>query len=567
MFAPNCRHVSGRQVLASLTALLAAMGLLVSGRSRDSLEGSTQETALADAEIHAVPGVETPGEPTTADPNESGVLRLKIADASTGQPVPCRVHIVGSDGNSYEPAANPLSPYSLHRMGNRKEKGPFRYYGWFFYCRGGAEVRVPPGKVRVDVWRGLESTPVSREKNVLRGQVVEVDVSMNRAIDMAARGWFSGDTHIHHDRLKPADDERTLDLAEAEDIRFMHILCMNDPRTYSPLMDKQLHPQSRGLGAESERRRGRYGIASGQEYRCGTYGHICFVGGKRLVDADGPETDPNQWPLFAKVAEEVRGMGGYSFHAHGGYEQEIYADFAQAATDGVELLQFAVYRGIGRDGWYHMLNAGFRFPAVGASDYPYCRALGDCRTYVRPAALEKGHDPTFAEWNKAAAEGRSFFTTGPLLELTVEGKSPGETIDVTAARTVPVFLEMSSPVAAVDELELIVGGVVRSRRKLEGRERRGPFEWKVDVPLREASWIAARAWATSRSGKEDVEAHTNPIYLTKAGRSMRRQESVDWLIGKLDQQIAVQQARNFAKKPEVLAWFRKSREILESRRE
>ena len=52
------------------------------------------------------------------------------------------------------------------------------------------------------------------------------------------------------------------------------------------------------------------------------------------------------------------------------------------ACSAVELLQFGVYRGIELAGWYDILNIGYRFPCVGASDYPACRKLGDCQTYV-----------------------------------------------------------------------------------------------------------------------------------------------------------------------------------------
>ena len=65
-----------------------------------------------------------------------------------------------------------------------------------------------------------------------------------------------------------------------------------------------------------------------------------------------------------------------------GYSQAIYADFVQKQCSAVELLQFGVYRGIELAGWYDILNIGYRFPCVGASDYPACRKLGDCQTYV-----------------------------------------------------------------------------------------------------------------------------------------------------------------------------------------
>ena len=67
-----------------------------------------------------------------------------------------------------------------------------------------------------------------------------------------------------------------------------------------------------------------------------------------------------------------------------------------------------------------MLNIGFRFPAVGASDYPYCRALGDSRIYVQSSM-----QPGPLEWIRGAAQGRSFFTTGPMLLPEVKAQLPG----------------------------------------------------------------------------------------------------------------------------------------------
>lgn len=536
------------------TAVLTALILLAA-----AWWGSTalsDSDTLGEAEIHQIPGTRKTGKPAKTSLQGSG--RIKLSVTESGQPVFCRVNVVGADGNYYEPADNILAPWSLSRLGNRQRKGPFRYYGWFFYCDGQCEVVVPTGETRIEVWKGFEYRPVVVKTEVAVGQSTAINVPLKRTVDLAAEGWYSGDTHIHLDRRSEEEDQRALDLLAAEDIRFGHILCMNDTRSYRPVMDQQIWHQLNGMGKKSVRRRGAYQISSGQEYRCGTFGHICLIGGSRLVDADGLKTDPNNWPPFGMVADELHGLGGFAFHAHGGYSKEIYIDFAQRATNGVELLQFAEYRGISLEGWYHILNAGYHFPAVGASDYPYCRALGDCRTYVHLTDA-----PTFENWNAAAAAGRSFFTTGPLLQVTVDDKRPGDTVDLPSGeQELTVRVRMQSLLSPVDEIQIIVGGEIISRKRLEGAQRTEPVDWTETVNVQDSTWVAVRAFSKSTSGRDDSEAHTNPVYVNLGERPVRNEASILWLLNKVDERIAFQRSREFPQREQVLTYYQASREAL-----
>ena len=85
--------------------------------------------------------------------------RSPCEDRATNRLTPCRINVVGADGNFYQPAENRLSPYSLTGQwpdtgkGNRQGKGPFRYLGRFFYTTGETEVAVPAGQ---GTNRGLE---------------------------------------------------------------------------------------------------------------------------------------------------------------------------------------------------------------------------------------------------------------------------------------------------------------------------------------------------------------------------------------------------------------------------
>ena len=488
-------------------------------------------------------------------------LNVTILDAMTRHTTPCRVNVVGADGNFYQLRDNPLGQYSLNGTwpetlaGNRPGKAPIRYFGHFFYTRGQFQLAVPAGPVRIEVSKGFEYRVESLSTHAVAGASRDLRIELTRTLPMAERGWHSGDPHLHFARTNDADDEAIFDLLEAEDIRLGMILCYNDDTSnYVGLMPEQTTPQLRGLGTKSARQRGAYRIISGQEYRNGLLGHLNLFLRDRLV-LDGVRVDPNIGPLFGLIGEETRSQGGYAFHAHGGYGLEIWADLVHRATAGVELLQFGIYRGIGLDGWYHALNAGFRFPGIAACDYPACRKLGDCRTYVHLDG-----EPTFEDWLKAAAEGRSFMTTAPLLLLTVDGHRPGDIIATADGKPRPraLRLRVRSETAPVTNVQLIADG--RVVRELTVPPAAGIGQWlELDetVEMAESGWLAARAFSKSVTGAADAEAHTNPVYVHLAGRPPCRAADVDWLIQRIDEQIEDHQRRAVPEKQVVIDYFRR----------
>ncbi|HEY4309204.1 MAG TPA: CehA/McbA family metallohydrolase [Pirellulales bacterium] len=561
--------MSIQRYLAS--AVVVTVVLAGAARAEHGRFDRTTPDAREEAYIFTPAGFVSAGKMATADAANAGRLQVTIVDRATGKPTPCRVNVVGSDGNFYQPQDNPLAAYSLNQnwpdglAGNRPGKAPIRYFGHFFYTPGEFSVAVPAGAVRIEVWKGFEYRVETFSTRIDSKQQRDVRIELSRAVPMAEQGWYSADPHLHFLRTNDADDTTIFDLLEAEDIRRGMILCYNeDTSAYQGAMPAQATPQLRGLGMPSVRERGPYSIISGQEYRNGVLGHLNLFLRDRLY-LEGSQLDPNVGPLFAAVGEETRRQGGYAFHAHGGYGLEIWADLVQGATTGVELLQFGIYRGIGLDGWYHVLNAGFRFPAIGASDYPACRKLGDCRTYVHMDGAA-----TFPAWLQGAAEGRSFITSGPLLFFEVNDKNPGDVINVAAgqAKQVRAKVRVRSETAPVTNLQLIVNGQV-ARELVVSREA-GTAQWlTLDEPieLTSSSWLAARAFSTSPLGSADAEAHTNPVFVYFDGQPPRGVADLDWLLARVDEQIADHQARTVPAKQAVVDYFRRSREILVDRKQ
>jgi hypothetical protein len=534
------------------------------------IEAGPDDEAL----IFTPPGFDKVGVPAVAEGPQTGRLKITVRDDRTGRPTPCRVNVVGPDGNYYEPAESHLKIHSLtgqwpnwpRGWGNRPKKAPIRYFGRFFYFTDEANVDVPAGSVRVEVWKGFEYRPTTLITQAEAGRTRRIELSLTHAVPMPELGYWSGDPHIHIPREDDDDERVILDLMEAEDIHFSVLLAYNEPPgPYVGRMDEMVSPQLRSLGRNSVLTRGDYAVVSAQEYRSRTYGHINLFMLDRLV-MEGQSLNADNWPPFGHVARSAREGGGIAFYAHGGYAKAIYADVVQGNVDGVELLQFGVYRGIGLIDWYRMLNCGFRITANGACDYPACRKLGDCKTYVyMPRTDRPSQAPTIDAWHRGMAEGRSFFTTGPMLLLEVDGGKPGTRIVKQGAdpHEVAVQVRVRSEVVPVTDVQLVANGRILKHLKVKADDAKSDWlEFNQRVELTESAWIAARAFSLSPLGTPDAEAHTNPVYVYLDGKAPYDRESLDGLLAKLDGQIAENEKREFAERTKILAYFNRSRDIL-----
>ncbi|MCI0457651.1 MAG: CehA/McbA family metallohydrolase [Gemmataceae bacterium] len=556
-----------RSVVTGVVAFVPLLALPRFGALPAEQPGPAAAKPEGESYFFTPPGSGHEGKPATASGEQTGRLHIVVRDQSSGKPTFCRLNVVGHDGNYYQPPTNYLSRYALTgewpkpgNWGNRAGKAPYRYLGRFFYSWGEATVEVPAGPVRVEVWKGFEYRPQTLSTHVPAGATRQVEVTLAQTAVMARHGYHGGDPHLHFARASTRDEDTILDLLEAEDIHYGAVLGYNEPAgRYLGFMDKQDAPQHRGLGTGSARQRGAYHILSGQEYRSSTYGHINLYLRDELL-FPGQTRNADHWPVYGEVGQDTQARGGYAIYAHGGYAQEIYADAVQGAVNAVELLQFGIYRGIGLEDWYHILNTGYRFPCMGASDYPACRWLGDCRTYVVSPT-----PPTFPEWLRGMVEGRSFVTTGPLLFLEVDGHKPGAILTKTGKgpHTVTARVRALCEVTPVTHLELIVNGRQVHRLTVPPSQGKGNWlELEHALPVNTSSWIAARAYSTTPGGQPDAEAHTNPVYVYLDGRAPYQQAALDAWLERIDKQIATHAKRMFAEKSRVLTYFQRSRDLL-----
>jgi putative membrane-bound dehydrogenase-like protein len=529
------------------------------------LVGAQNVPADDDAYVVTPPGFTQPGVAKTASGSNAGRLDITVQINRTGQLTPCRLNVVGLDGNFYQPAPDRLSPYSSMEQwpktgkGNSQRKGPIRYLGRFFYTTGHTALTVPAGLVRIEAWKGLEYRPVTQDITVTAAGTTRVVLKLERTVLMSELGYYSGDPHLHVLRKTEAGGEAILSVLEAEDIHFGGILAQNEAAgTYAGEMRAIGAPQLLGFG-KTLRRRGETWIASGQEYCSKTYGHLNLFGRDDLALA-GQTVNADNWPLLGVIGRETSQRSGFAIFAGDGFAPSIYADFVQQNINAIELLQSGVYRGIELTDWYDILSIGYRFPCLGGSNFPACGKLGDCLTYVSAK-----DSLNFPDWLGGAAEGRSFTTTGPLLVLQVDGQQPGGTILKTGSgpHSVRVRVRATSEVAPLQIVQLIVNGsIVREQGIPSDASQRQWVEVDQTVTLSGPAWIAARVFGRAPSGSPDAEAHSNPVYVYVDGKAPYNRGSLDRLVARIDQQMMLHRKRTFAEKARVLDYFQRSRDLL-----
>lgn len=493
--------------------------------------------------------ISKPAPPPVVDPGpDAALLRVRVKDAISGERLSA---VVSVNQGAQEPAPDPYSIFSLRRSGNRM-KGPvrFRPLNYYFYTDGAFEVRVPPGHCTLELRKGYEFVPCIVSLEAEPRDTLEVQAVLERWIDMSALGWYSGDTHIHM-RRTGVNDDTLLNVTSAKDIRYAYLVSVDRDKFY-----RETGNDSRGqtgeFGDSAAACRGDYWLSPGQEYISDSLGHVTIHLLNGFVHAEKTSKDTGGEPSLAVIADQVHALHGFIGLAHGGYSnQEADGLLLAGKMDFLELLQFGGYRSQGLEGWYDILNLGYRLPIVGACDFPATRELGSEITYVRSEV-----PLTPRTWIEAAVGGRSFVTSGPMLFLEVGSARPGDILEMreNVDTLIQVDVKVRSNLYPVRYIELIVNGVVISREM--NQELLSPLDLKYVLPVRESVWIAARAY--SEAG---TESHTNPVYVYAGGKPPFIHDSARNVLARLDGSIKT--IRN----ADVLARLKKLKKNLQTRLE
>ncbi len=450
----------------------------------------------------------------------TGRLRLRVVGPD-GAPVGARIYIDANDSRHYSPDD------AFHRS-------MMVFDRHYFHMTADVEVEVPAGLTKVEAVRGWQFVPKSQSVIVPDGGVQAVSIRLERLMDLPARGWYSGDSHVHdlHQGVGLTHEAFFRQLV-AEDLNVTHALIHMDGTRlmgrWSDLTGKP-HPLSTP----------RHILQYAQEYR-GSLGHVGMIGTREFIlpfvgGAGG--TAYGQPSLENIYLEGARAQGGLAGFMHPYQSAPKTPQQASSTLIAVDLaLGLGDYYDIGAlwsdelasaDFYYRLLNAGFRVPATGGTDNFSDVFLdpppGSDRTFAHVTGAL-----THASWLDAVKRGRTFFSTGPLLLLTVDGREPGE--EIALAATAPTRMRVQAEVASiapVETLEILVNGevvqIVRATDPLKVT-----FDGQIDVPL--GGWVAARTTGPKSKylGDDYAFAQTSPVYVVRGGQRFVKASDVQFL--------------------------------------
>ena len=336
-----------------------------------------------------------------------------------------------------------------------------------------------------------------------------LDLRIDRWVDLRSLGWVTADTHVHFISPQTAWLE-----GQAEGVNVVNLLASQWGRLFTNVGDIAGSP---GVVQDDTI------VYVGTENRNHMLGHMSMLGTQGLpvypMCGGGPSEswvgDPDFYSLV-DWARENRRRGGLVIRPH-----FPWVGFTEDPVPIIQGLVDALEIGIGPDSilefatqeWYRYLNCGCKVAVVGGTDKMSARqALGAIRTY---AYIGSGDGLTYDAWKKAVREGKTFSTSGPLLSLTVDGKSIGDTIAMPAGGGRVEIAAEAKAFHPLQSLEIVYNGEVVASRTADQDDRMLALSERLSVPG--SGWIAARCKGVACQPIWQ-RAHTSPIYVNCGNR-------------------------------------------------
>lgn len=489
----------------------------------------------------------------------TGNLVGKVVDADSGNLLPCRLYVqnLQTDEWAFASSTAVAGEAVVYDKRHRNTHSIERHTS---LSADGFQFQLPAGRYRLRAEHGKEYLP--EEQQLELGETrQQVTLKLKRIVNMAERGWFSGDTHVH----RSMSELPTAMLAEDLNVALPLNYWVRDSReipaggdvTYQPLpnyVDKThvIYP----INTEYE-----IFTVDGRPH---TQGAVFVLGHREPLQLVTPPVRP--------VAEAARQQGALldldkhswnwslmivpimdvdlfelSNNHHWRSEFGFPAwtrDNAPPSWPGIEMDS----DGFTERGWtefglrtyYALLNCGFRLRvSAGTASGVHPVPLGYSRVYAHTGA-----EFSYRRWMEQLDRGHSFVTQGPLLDVRFNDELPGITWQYDTP-TQPIRITGSIYSATeLESIEIVRSGELISLLPLAttGRNESGyVYPLDAQVQTEGSGWLAVRCFAKPPNDAPDgkvVFAHTNPVFIDVPNYPLKpRREEVEYFVQRMESEI------------------------------
>ena len=466
----------------------------------------------------------------------TGQLELSVIDSESKEPIAVRIQLRNARGKLIS------IPKSV-KIGRQT-------------CFDGTIVLdLAAGHYAFQMERGPEYRIRTGTFEIRRGASDNKQVDMQRFVDMASEGWYSGDIDLNH---RPRQ-LKTLMLAE--DLRIAAVRAWPVTRNVQRLTGVQRLGNQR-LFAENvacdDRLMGRIGF--------------CELENEIAIPKDATEF-PSAFAAVSSTRKQDRSHIDLATLTHA----DLPTWIASNQVDTVGLLNANVLhedakrvRAIGRRAdptiyegplgpgrwsistYYELLNCGLRIaPSAGSGSGMVDNPVGYNRVYVHRK------DFTWDNWWQGLRQGRTLITNGPMLRARVNDQLPGHVFYGRKGDTVELesILKLSTR-EKIAYLQIIKNGETAAEVRLDELAKAGGVLPRIE--FNESGWLLIRA--VCENAKTLHYATTAPYYVEFDGKQRVSKRSCqffqDWTIDRIKELENSLRQRPRSQRESVLRYHR-----------
>ncbi len=525
--------------------------------------------------------IEATGWKTAALNDATGNVTGHVRDSDSNQILPCRLYVQSLDDGTWHYASSAGDSGSAVNYNKDLSPAP-SVENHTTLSADAFRLTLPPGRYRVRAERGKEFIPAEAELEVTVAHSstapVTVELELERFIDMPARGWYSGDIHVH----RTMEELPNAMLADDVHVAFPLNYWVRDSReipsaSAPPLEAKVQHVDGTHviypINTEYE-----IFTVDGQRH---TQGAVFVINHQTPLNLPAPPVLP--------IAEEARRQGALLdldkhswnwsmmivplmnvdlFELTNNHHWRTTFGFPKwtaenAPQDWPEIDRSEVgftelgWTEFGMQTYYALLNCGFRMRVSGGTAsgvHPV--PLGYGRVYVHT-----GDEFSYQRWMTNLDAGHSFATNGPLMDVRFSNQLPGTIWQKSSGENQVRITGTIESVAPLKSIEVIRNGEIAGTVELKPEHTPAfAYRYRLDVPVnvKGSGWVALRCFEDLPGGKVRF-AHTNPVFVDVTDQPLKpRRRDVEFFVQRMDEELKRNEG---ILSREALAEFAKAREI------